>query len=235
MNNDLLSLVKELNVLSAEDRIRVLGRQYGHEISLASSLGAEDQVLTFLLRKVSPESSVFVLDTGRLNQETYDVMQETQVKYQFQYQVFFPNFDAVEKMVSENGPNLFYYSVENRKACCYVRKVEPLRRALTDKKGWITGLRRAQSVTRQDLQVAEWDETHSMLKFNPLFDWSTEQLLDFIKKNDIPYNRLHDQGYPSIGCAPCTRTVEPGEDIRAGRWWWENPETKECGLHLKKT
>jgi len=202
-------------------------------VALASSLGAEDQVLTNLMLNADPKARVFSLDTGRLNPETYSVMSKTRMKYNFNYEVMFPDTAEVEKTVSELGPNFFYESIDNRKLCCQIRKVEPLKRKLSELDAWITGLRREQAVTRAALPVVEWDEANGLVKINPLANWSEEQVWDFIKINQVPYNSLHDKGFPSIGCAPCTRAVKNGEDLRAGRWWWENPEQKECGLHIK--
>ena len=228
--------VAELNTalasLSLTEAVAAVLREFGPKVTLASSLGLEDQVLTHFLIKADPNAKIFVLDTGRLNPETYDVMDATQKKYSFKYAVMFPDTKAVEEMVNQKGINLFYESVENRKACCYVRKVEPLKRALTGYDAWMTGLRREQSVTRRDLQFAEWDEAHNMVKLNLLAATTEAQLWDLVKQFDIPVNALHEQGFPSIGCAPCTRAISPGEDIRAGRWWWEAPESKECGLHV---
>jgi phosphoadenosine phosphosulfate reductase len=176
---------------------------------------------------------LFTLDTGRLNQETYDCMDAIRERYGVQVEVFFPDAEGVEQMVRENGLNLFYNSVELRKLCCGVRKVEPLNRALKDLDAWMTGLRREQAVTRADVRKIELDKDHgNIVKINPLVDWSYDDVWDYIRKNNVPYNRLHKQGYPSIGCAPCTRAVKTGEDLRAGRWWWENPDSKECGLHV---
>lgn len=203
------------------------------KIALASSLGAEDQVLTDMLLKIEPKARIFTIDTGRLPKETYECAQETMKKYGFRYQVYNPDAATVKKMVEEKGKDLFYESVENRKLCCQVRKVEPLKRALKGLKAWICGLRRKQSVTRADLDVIEWDETNGLYKINPLIDWTEKQVWDYLRANKVPYNKLHDQKYRSIGCEPCSRAVKPGEDIRAGRWWWEHPEHKECGLHFK--
>jgi phosphoadenosine phosphosulfate reductase len=202
-------------------------------IALASSFGAEDQVLTDILVKTGKEISIFTLDTGRLPQETYDVLEDTRKHYQIKIEVLFPETQAVENLEREYGPNLFYDSVENRKKCCGIRKVEPLKKKLSSLQAWICGLRREQAVTRKDISVIEWDEAFNLFKVNPLIDWTEKQVWDYIRKNGVPYNKLHDKGYPSIGCQPCTRAINPGEDIRAGRWWWETPEQKECGLHLK--
>jgi len=173
------------------------------------------------------------LDTGRLHNDTYETMAKTSQKYGFNYEVYYPSQEHLEELIQKKGINLFYESVENRKACCRIRKVEPLSRALSKVSAWVTGLRKAQSVTRADIPLVEWDDVHQIIKINPLHDWSESDVWNYIKENSIPYNPLHDQGVPSIGCAPCTRAIKPGEDIRSGRWWWESPESKECGLHLK--
>jgi len=198
----------------------------------ASSLAAEDMVLTDLILKAKLPIGIFSLETGRLNQETLDVIGKVKAHYGYDIALFYPNPEAVEQYVTQHGLNAFYDSVDMRRACCGIRKVEPLGRALAGKQAWVTGQRRAQSSTRAELAVQELDTAHGMTKFNPLADWSEEDVWNYIRTNDVPYNALHDQGFPSIGCAPCTRAVQPGEDIRAGRWWWENPESKECGLHL---
>ncbi len=199
----------------------------------ASSMSAEDQALTDILWTQNPHASIFTLDTGRLPQETYDLIQETNVKYGRSIQMVFPDRERVKRMTNLHGPNLFYESLEKRKLCCEVRKVEPLRRELKKYRAWMTGLRRAQAVTRKDLPIVEWDEAFGLIKINPLAAWSEQDVWNYVKEKKIPYNKLHDQGYPSIGCAPCTRAIAAGEDIRAGRWWWEQPEHKECGLHVK--
>jgi phosphoadenosine phosphosulfate reductase len=201
--------------------------------TLASSYGAEDMVLMDLICKFAPEIEIFSLDTGRLPKETYAVMQEAKVHYGKEVKVYFPDAGDVEAYITEQGPNAFYDSVELRKQCCAIRKVKPLNRALEGKKAWLTGMRRSQAVTRSELPVSEWDEDHGLQKFSPLTDWSNGEVWKYIRAFDVPYNKLHDEGFASIGCAPCTRAITMGEDIRAGRWWWENPETKECGLHVK--
>lgn len=203
-------------------------------VTFANSLGAEDMVLTDLIAKHQPDISMFSLDTGRLPQETYDLMQAVRLRYSVPLNIYFPDAALVESYVAKNGINGFYDSVENRKACCHIRKVEPLKRALAGKKAWVTGMRRDQAVTRGSLEVSSFDADHGMQKFNPLLDWTNAEVWQYIKQNDVPYNKMHDHFYPSIGCAPCTRAVTPGEDIRSGRWWWENPENKECGLHVGK-
>ncbi len=201
-------------------------------VVFANSLGAEDMVLTDLIAKHQPDIAMFSLDTGRLPQETYDLIQEVRQQYTTPLQVYFPNNALIEEYVSQHGINGFYDSVENRKGCCYVRKVEPLRRALKGKGAWITGMRRGQAVTRGTLEVSAFDEDNGLQKFNPLLEWSNKDVWAYIRQYDVPYNKLHDQFYPSLGCAPCTRSITPGEDIRAGRWWWEDPLSKECGLHV---
>lgn len=202
------------------------------KITLASSLGLEDQLLTHYFLDIDPNASVFVLDTGRLHSETYAVMAETESKYKLKYRLFFPDSTQVQDMVSSQGINLFYESIENRKYCCHIRKVEPLKRALTGMKAWITGMRKDQSITRQDLSMFSFDDVHGIVKINPLIHWSEDDVRAQITQHDVPYNALHDQGYPSIGCAPCTRAINPGDDTRSGRWWWETPDQKECGLHM---
>ena len=192
----------------------------------ANSLGAEDMVLTDLIARFQPDIAMFTLDTGRLPQETYDLMQAVRERYDAPLKVYFPESADVEAYVAKHGVNGFYDSVENRKACCYIRKVAPLKRALAGKQAWITGMRRDQAVTRDTLEHSAFDETQGLHKFNPLLDWSNAEVWEYVKQNDVPYNALHDKFYPSIGCAPCTRNVTPGEDIRSGRWWWENPENR---------
>ena len=196
--------------------------------------GAEDVAVVDMMLKINPQARIFTLDTGRLNQETYELIAEVQKKYGITLEIMFPERATTEQMVRTKGMNLFYESIENRKLCCGIRKVEPLNRMLGELDAWVTGLRRGQAVTRTKLQKVEIDEAHQgIVKVNPIADWSLDQVWDYIKKNQVPYNKLHDQGYPSIGCEPCTRAVKPGEDERAGRWWWELPEQKECGLHVK--
>jgi len=198
----------------------------------ASSLAAEDMVLTdMILRKQLP-IAIFTLETGRLHQETLDMLTRIKATYGYDVTPYRPEPGAVEQYVAAHGLNGFYDSVELRKQCCQIRKIEPLNRALAGNKSWVTGQRRAQSVTRAALDVQEDDAAHGMVKFNPLADWSEDDVWQYLRDHEVPYNALHDQGYPSIGCAPCTRAIEPGEDVRAGRWWWENPDSKECGLHV---
>ena len=198
----------------------------------ASSLAAEDMVLTDMILKAKLPIGIFSLETGRLHQETLAVLDKVKTRYDHDIVLYRPQPEAVAAYVEQNGLNAFYNSVEMRRECCRIRKVEPLGRALAGNKAWVTGQRRAQSTTRAELHVQEEDAAHAMTKFNPLADWSEEDVWAYIRANDVPYNALHDQGYPSIGCEPCTRAVQPGEDVRAGRWWWENPDSKECGLHM---
>jgi phosphoadenosine phosphosulfate reductase len=204
-------------------------------VVFANSLGAEDMVLTDLIAKHQPDIQMFSLDTGRLPKETYDLIHEVGQQYAIPLKVYFPDSTLVQDYVTKDGINGFYDSVESRKACCYVRKVEPLRRALAGKSAWITGMRRDQAVTRGTLEVSSFDEGNGLQKFNPLLDWSNNDVWAYIRRFDVPYNKLHDMNYPSLGCAPCTRSITASEDIRAGRWWWENPESKECGLHVSST
>jgi phosphoadenosine phosphosulfate reductase len=201
-------------------------------IAMASSFGAEDVVVIDMMMKINPKSRIFTLDTGRLNQETYDVMDEIRKKYDINIEVMFPDQNEVEQMVRVNGLNLFYNSAGNRKLCCGIRKVHPLNRMISTLDGWITGLRADQTEVRLKANKIEIDEQHNgIIKINPIIEWTWKQTWDYIKKNNIPYNKLHDNGYPSIGCEPCTRAIKPGEPLRAGRWWWESDSQKECGLH----
>ncbi len=216
-----------------EEQFQIIDKIYGKDAVLSTSFQLEDQVLTHLVFEQNLDIQVFTIDTGRQFEEVYKTMNKTIKRYKKNIKVYYPDTQVVEKLMSEKGPYSFYESVENRKECCHIRKVVPLNRALKDKKLWITGLRHEQSSTRKDLAIIEWDEKHNIIKFNPLIDWTLEQVRDFITKNNIPYNVMQDNGYPSVGCAPCTRAVRPGEDMRAGRWWWENNSKKECGLHVK--
>jgi phosphoadenosine phosphosulfate reductase len=207
--------------------------KYKGKIALSSSLSIEDQVLTDLIVKTDKEARIFTLDTGRLFPETYSLIDKTNLRYNIKLEVLFPDYKEVEKLVKAEGINLFYAGIEQRKACCRVRKLEPLKRAFEGLEVWICGLRKEQSVTRQAVQLVEWDENNGLIKLNPLINFTEAEVWEYIRTNSVPYNKLHDQGFPSIGCQPCTRAVQPGEDIRAGRWWWENPEQKECGLHKR--
>ena len=198
----------------------------------ASSFGAEDMVLLDMISENARGIEVFSLDTGRLPKETYRLMTRVRQRYPVSIKVYCPDGRELENYINLNGPDAFYNSTAQRKQCCHVRKVEPLRRALDGKKAWVTGLRSQQSPTREGLAVSSWDEGNLLQKFNPLLDWSWDEVCTYLGDHDVPYNELHDKGYPSIGCAPCTRAVEPGEDPRSGRWWWEDANAKECGLHV---
>ncbi len=231
-NKNITQWVEALKSLDLIAQLKVIANAYESKLVLASSLGLEDQVLTHAFITAVDNPRIFVLDTGRLHNETYETMAKTSQKYGFHYEVYCPNQEDLELLIRDKGINLFYDSVENRKACCGVRKVEPLGRVLSTADAWLTGLRKGQSVTRTDLSIAEWDASHQNLKFNLLLEWSETDVWEYIRAHDVPYNSLHDQGFPSIGCAPCTRAITPGEDLRAGRWWWETPEQKECGLHV---
>lgn len=232
--NEIQSLNERFATATPQEFLSFFLREYKMEIGLASSLSIEDQALTAMICEIDKSCRIFTLDTGRLFPETYSLISKTNDRFGIKLEVFFPDFNKVQPMVEKHGINLFYQSVELRKECCHVRKLEPLHRAFKGLKVWICGLRREQSVTRADNQMVEWDGQNNMLKINPLINWSQEQTWDFIKQNQVPYNALHDKGFPSIGCQPCTRAVQDGEDVRAGRWWWENPESRECGLHNTK-
>lgn len=223
--------LKKTKGFTAEQIIEFVGKEFEGRIKFASSLGEEDQVITDIISKVAPEIPVFTLDTGRLFTETYDLIAQTQRRYPIRFEIYYPDTKAVEQMVQYKGINLFYDSIENRKQCCGVRKIEPLKRALESCSAWMTGLRKAQSLSRAMSKSFEWDEPNQRIKVNPLVDWSLDQLREYVYKNQIDVNPLHKKGFVSIGCSPCTRAIKEGDDIRAGRWWWEDPDQKECGLH----
>lgn len=233
MKENISILNTQFKDYSLKELLEVFFKLYEGQISFSTSFSAEDQVLTDIIFKIDKEVDIFTLDTGRLPYETYSLMHKTNLKYKAKISVYFPNNEDVEKLYKEQGINGFYDSVQNRKDCCYVRKIAPLKRALKDVDIWITGLRGEQSITRENMEIFEWDEENHLIKVNPLMFWSEKDVWDYIEENDVPYNTLHDEGYPSIGCAPCTRAVEEGADVRSGRWWWESPEHKECGLHIK--
>ncbi|HEY8512894.1 MAG TPA: phosphoadenylyl-sulfate reductase [Cyclobacteriaceae bacterium] len=227
-------LKAELSSLPAEEGLRQLvGRVPPGTIKFSSAFGEEDQVITHLIATNNLPITIFTLDTGRLFQETYELMDRTRARYRITVDTYFPDAADVEQLVRTKGFNSFYESVENRKECCFIRKVKPLRRALQGATVWVTGLRAGQSANRQTFQVVEWDADLQLVKYNPLLHWSFDEMQAFIKANKIPVNSLHAKGFASIGCAPCTRAILPGEDIRAGRWWWEQTQ-KECGLHEAK-
>lgn len=229
--------LKELNELlegkSIEERLKVLSSLFAGHIIFTTSFGIEDQVITHKIFTNNLAIKVVTLDTGRLFPQTYDVYANTNARYNKKIIAFFPEYEAIEKMVSEKGPFSFYESKENRMECCRLRKVVPLNRALAGAGCWISGIRAGQSDNRNQMDWLEYDEERKLFRFYPLFDWSLKEVEDFIKENNVPYNSLHDRGFVSIGCEPCTRAVKPGENFRAGRWWWENDGPKECGCHVK--
>jgi phosphoadenosine phosphosulfate reductase len=217
-----------------EEIIAYFLEHYQGKVAFSTGLGAEDQVITQMIANTPRDAFIFTLDTGRLFQETYDLIHITEARYGMKIHAFFPEREKVEKMVDENGINLFYESVENRKLCCQIRKTDSLKRALIEKDVWISGLRREQSLNRRDTRLVDWDNQYRLFKVNPLAAWTNEMVWNYIHLHRAPYNQLHDRGFTSIGCLPCTRAVEPGEDPRAGRWWWEMDGYKECGLHLQE-
>ena len=227
--NTLLEKTKDFSI---EETLSFLADEYKDKVVFSTSFGQEDQVITALIAKNSLPITIFTLDTGRLFQETYDVFHKTVKKYKVAIQTYFPDASQVENLLNTKGPNSFYESVENRKECCYIRKVVPLTKALKGNSVWITGLRAEQSENRNDLHLFEYDEKFEIIKFNPLLKWTLEEVQKYIEDNNVPQNSLHKKGFVSIGCAPCTRAIAPGEDIRAGRWSWESSH-KECGLHQK--
>ncbi len=220
----------QLEGLNLVDSLRLIAGAYPGGVVFSSSFGQEDQVISDAIWKNDLAISIFTLDTGRLFQDTYELMDITKAKYKKKFKTYFPDQEAVEKLVEEKGFNSFYESVENRKECCSIRKIQPLKKALAGAKVWITGLRAEQSDNRSGMEIWEWDESNQVFKFNPLIHWTIEEVLEYLKENRVPQNRLHAKGFISIGCQPCTRAIEPGEHPRAGRWWWEESK-KECGLH----
>ena len=227
----IVTLNKEAEAASLVSMLEKLAAQFPGKVIFTTSLGIEDQVVTDMIFSNNLDIRVVTLDTGRLFEETYKVFNRTVDKYGKMIEVFFPKNEAVEKMVTEKGPLSFYKSIENRKECCNIRKVEPLKRALEGMECWVTGLRASQSDNRHDLEFFEWDNGFKLIKYNPLLHFSLEDCQKYVRENNVPYNVLHDRGFVSIGCAPCTRAIQPGEDFRAGRWWWEDNSKKECGLH----
>lgn len=216
---------------NAEDALEWAWNQFGDDAIMTSSFGAEDMVIIDMIHRKAPDIAVSTIDTGRLPAETYELMDSAREKYGINVATFFPDYSQVEKMVSRDGVNLFYRSSENRKLCCNIRKVQPLNRLLDGRKAWITGLRSDQTEFRKNSGMIEFDRSRNLVKINPLINWTSDDVWNYIRENNVPYNKLHDHGYPSIGCAPCTRAIMPGEDERAGRWWWET-DLKECGLHV---
>ncbi|MCK3684096.1 phosphoadenylyl-sulfate reductase [Maribellus sp. YY47] len=236
---ELQQLTEQYNAQHSEktmlEKLQFLVEQHPGKVVFTTSFGYEDQVITDIIFANDLDIKVVTLDTGRLFPETYKVYRSTLERYKKPIRVYYPPTEEVEALVTEKGPFSFYESLENRKECCYIRKVIPLKRALAENEIWITGLRASQSNNRSGMQEFEWDEGNGIIKFNPLMDWSLEQTIEYVKANRVPYNVLHDKGFVSIGCQPCTRAIQPGEDFRAGRWWWEQGSGKECGLHsLKK-
>jgi len=231
MNLDFLN--KEIGAKPLNEALAFLAEMFSGQVVFSSAFGQEDQVITDCIFRNDLNIQVFTLDTGRLFKETYDLIDQTRSRYKKDIKVYYPNTEAVEALTSQKGMYSFYESIENRKECCYIRKVAPLKRALKGAKVWVTGLRAGQSDNRQSFDMLEWDEGNQVIKFNPILNWSYEEMIDYLKANKVPYNKLHDQGFTSIGCAPCTRAIESGEDARAGRWWWETSK-KECGLHQVK-
>jgi phosphoadenosine phosphosulfate reductase len=227
-------LIQEIERSSLPEAVSLVADLFPGKVVFSSSLGQEDQVLTDIIFKNNLPVKIFTIDTGRLFNETYELLDKTTARYKKQVQVYFPQAADVEYFVETKGINSFYESVDNRKGCCFIRKVKPLNRALAGAQVWITGLRAEQSENRKDMPIIEWDEDRQLYKFNPLINWTYNEVLDYIIEFNVPYNTLHDKGFISIGCAPCTRAIEPGEDARAGRWWWEASH-KECGLHVPAT
>jgi phosphoadenosine phosphosulfate reductase len=234
MNDLVTSYREQFKTLTPVQMLSHVLINHPGKVVFSTSLSAEDQVVTQMLTKIVKDPHIFTLDTGRLFYETYDLIEKTNKHFGINIRIMFPDSTQVEQMVNQNGVNLFYDSVAKRKLCCNVRKIEPLKRALKGNEVWITGLRSEQSPTRNCMHFADWDSGNNIVKINPLLNWTESELWEYININNIPYNPLHDKGYPSLGCKPCTRAIKAGEDIRAGRWWWEQPETKECGLHLTK-
>ena len=230
---ELKELSSQLKGLSIVESLRSLVSRFPGEVIFTTSFGIEDQALTHVIFDNNLAIRVATLDTGRLFPETYKVFANTIIKYKKNIDVYFPDHEAVEKMVTEKGPYSFYESKENRLECCRLRKVVPLNRALKGKSVWITGIRAEQSGNRNSMDSLEYDETKKIIKFHPLHDWTIEDVEKYIRENEVPYNSLYDKGYVSIGCEPCTRPIIKGQDFRSGRWWWENDGPKECGCHIK--
>ncbi|HMH20989.1 MAG TPA: phosphoadenylyl-sulfate reductase [Puia sp.] len=233
IQNNIPRLLDRVSRLSIKDALEFLASEFPGQTVFSTSFGIEDQVIAHHILSAALPISIFTLDTGRLFAETYSVWSGTNEKYDTKILAYFPDRAMLEGYLNERGPNAFYESVPNRKECCHIRKVEPLRRALAGKAVWITGLRAEHSPERKDHQLLEWDDHNKVIKYNPLLHWSTDEVKEYIDNNEVPYNTLHDKGFVSIGCAPCTRAVRAGEDFRAGRWWWEDSSKKECGLHVK--
>ena len=232
LKNKVSKLKAKAESLSIDEMLKYIAEKFKDEVTFSSSFSYEDQIITHKILRASLPIRIFTLDTGRLFPETYSVWNATNERYYTHIKAYYPDHSSIEKFVAEKGPNSFYESVENRKGCCYIRKVEPLKRALKGNSIWITGLRAEHSSDRQDIPQLEWDETNNIIKYHPLLHWTFDEVKQYIRQDKIPYNPLHDKGFVSIGCAPCTRAIKPGEDFRAGRWWWEETDKKECGLHV---
>lgn len=233
LQKNISDLSQQLNTKNIADGLALLAKQFPSQITFSTSFSFEDQVIAHEILSNQLNIKIFTLDTGRLFAETYSVWNSTNERYQTKITAYYPQHNSLEKFIADKGPNAFYESVDNRKECCHIRKVEPLKRALVGNAVWVTGLRAEHSAARKNLQIVEWDESNQIIKYNPLLHWSTEQINEHIHQHNIPYNPLHDKGFVSIGCAPCTRAIKAGEDFRAGRWWWEDAGKKECGLHEK--
>ena len=232
MNDVVNELQTELKGKEIAEQLKILVTRFPGEVVFSTSFGLEDQAITYMIAANKLAIKVFTLDTGRIFPETYSTWSRTVEKYDLSIAAYYPESHTLQDFITGRGPNSFYESVDNRKQCCHIRKVEPLQRALNGNKIWITGIRAEQSNNRQDMPMVEWDETNNIIKFHPLLNWTWGQVKQFVSRNDVPYNPLHDKGFVSIGCAPCTRAIKPGEDFRAGRWWWEDNSKKECGLHI---
>ena len=232
LKHHITSIIHKTEVLSLDEVLIALTKEFPGQVTFSTSFSYEDQVITHKILSNNLPITIFTLDTGRLFAETYSVWSATNEKYHTHIKAYYPDHSLLENFIAEKGPNSFYESIENRKGCCYIRKVDPLKRALKDNSVWITGLRAEHSADRHDMPQVEWDESNNIIKYHPILHWTTEEVKRYISQNDIPYNPLHDKGFVSIGCAPCTRAIRPGEDFRAGRWWWEDNTKKECGLHV---
>jgi phosphoadenosine phosphosulfate reductase len=226
------SIIQKTKVLDLDDVLIELTKEFPGQVTFSTSFSFEDQVITHKILSNQLPITIFTLDTGRLFPETYSVWRATNEQYNTHIKAYYPDHSLLEDFVAAKGPNSFYESVENRKGCCFIRKVEPLKRALKENAVWITGLRAEHSADRHDVPQVEWDESNNVVKYHPVLHWTTDEVKQYISQNNIPYNPLHDKGFVSIGCAPCTRAIKPGEDFRAGRWWWEDNTKKECGLHV---
>lgn len=229
ISDDLLKITEQGSI---EDSLKAVAREAPGQVVFSTSFSWEDQLISHFIFSNDIAIDVFTLDTGRMFPETYSTWSRTLEKYGKRITAYYPEADALQQFIAEKGPNSFYESVDNRKQCCHIRKVEPLRKALAGRKIWVTGIRAEHSPNRDHMPQLEWDETNQVIKFHPLLHWTTGQVTDYIRAHGIPYNPLHDKGFVSIGCAPCTRAIRPGEDFRAGRWWWEDTTKKECGLHI---